>query len=433
MNDNASIIVPSNKITDVIITAYAAKVNAIFEGPTGIGKTCIIMETKQKLEEIYHGKIDIIVINCLELEPQDILGLPYRTAENTTGYAAPAFLPQSGNGIILFEEINRAPELIRALLLSLLTHRKITESGYILPEGYIFICTMNPAEDSSGKQYFVDELDPAFRDRFLFVRTGFPEKSAWLQWAKANGLHETIVSMAASFNTEEFFGAISPRGWHMISNILNTLPEEKIKDLSVLQLLFSSMMEDKWIKRIHRITHSEMSDVPHEDIIMKLHKDPILRKKIQLLLEIGAQDQLSNIVDNIKKIIQEHDLLRMMRQGWFNLAAFESFLKLLPGDYREQLQIAFARNPHALKILGINISNIKKLEDQFKSTFRKKENLHHVLSVLFALCNTPDLLENLLGKPIVRKEIERLIAYMPDEIAESYEHIMKSVPHLKEA
>lgn len=88
--------------------------------------------------------------------------------------------------------------------------------------------------------------------------------------------------------------------------------------------------------------------------------------------------------------------LRLTRQGYFNINAFETFIKILPGDYREKLQIAFARNKHALKILGIDIYDVQTLKALFASSFRKKYNLHYALAVLFVLIEKRDLLSELL-------------------------------------
>ena len=49
------------------------------------------------------------------MEPPDLIGMP-KLSNGRTRYLPPAFLPASGAGLLVLEEINRAPDYMRARL-----------------------------------------------------------------------------------------------------------------------------------------------------------------------------------------------------------------------------------------------------------------------------------------------------------------------------
>ena len=108
--------------------------------------------------------------------------------DGRTHYAMPTFLPQTGQGLLVFEELNRCPRYMATPCLQLLTARQLNDYG--LPRGWLPCAAINDAEEGYG----VEELDAALLSRFLRVKV-VPEVTAWVQWARASQhVHETIVA-----------------------------------------------------------------------------------------------------------------------------------------------------------------------------------------------------------------------------------------------
>lgn len=111
-----------------------------------------------------------------DLTPEDLVGTidPARALKG--GISPKTFIPgklfRANNGILFFDEINRAPPKIQNLLLQVL------EEGYVslgpfdieVPTNFIFIATMNPQEYQG-----VYEVSEALLDRLDLVRMDYPE------------------------------------------------------------------------------------------------------------------------------------------------------------------------------------------------------------------------------------------------------------------
>ncbi|MBI2546625.1 ATP-binding protein [Candidatus Woesearchaeota archaeon] len=79
---------------------------------------------------------------------------------------------KANQGILFFDELNRAPEKLQNALLQVLEEGKATIGSYDvdLPANFIFIGTMNPQDASTEK------LSEVFLDRFDIIYMDYPEK-----------------------------------------------------------------------------------------------------------------------------------------------------------------------------------------------------------------------------------------------------------------
>ena len=103
--------------------AYAAKLPVLFHGLHGVGKSELFRVAAAELG------IDIIVRDLSLMEPPDLIGIPRIGADARTDYAPPAFLPTGAKGLLVFEELNRAPRYVVAPCLQLLTARCSTTTA----------------------------------------------------------------------------------------------------------------------------------------------------------------------------------------------------------------------------------------------------------------------------------------------------------------
>jgi len=96
--------------------AVRADMPVLLLGKHGVGKSESLRAVAQKLD------IGFITLNLSALEPVDLQGMPLIVGERVD-YIAPSWFPVSGSGVLLLDEITRAPRHLRAPLYQLLTER----------------------------------------------------------------------------------------------------------------------------------------------------------------------------------------------------------------------------------------------------------------------------------------------------------------------
>jgi hypothetical protein len=192
----------------LIKLAYKADLSVLLHGCHGVGKSELLRAAAEELG------IDVTVRDLSLMEPPDLIGLPRVGADGRTHYASPAFLPTGGKGLLVFEEINRAPRYMAAPCLQLLTARTLND--YVLPKGWLPCAAVNDADDG----YQVDELDVALLSRFVRAKIG-PDAKEWIAWAGRHDVHPKVVRFVQD-NPNIFADPQSnPRSWTYVSRLLH--------------------------------------------------------------------------------------------------------------------------------------------------------------------------------------------------------------------
>ena len=200
------------------------QVPVLMVGGMGLGKSKIIDQlAKEK------GMM-LVDLRLAQMESGDIIGMPYKHTDGTTKWAAPEWWPKAGTkGIILLDELNRAPTDVRQAVFQWVLDRKLYT--HVLPEGWFVHSAINP----DNGEYQVETLDKAMLRRFC-VLTVTPDTEVWLAWAKGSGaISDTVTEFISTnrgllFQQEDFKVDVKPTpdSYRMLDAMLraNVVPRE---------------------------------------------------------------------------------------------------------------------------------------------------------------------------------------------------------------
>ena len=148
-------------------------------GAPGLGKTRLT-EQLAKAEGLEHR-----VFRICDKSPVEINGVPV-PGEHTTRWLPPEGLPKEGRGILLIDEIVRAPFTMQGIAQQLIHERRTM--SYTLPEGWFVFATGNRKGDRTGS--FDMPADVANRfDHYTLV----PDLESTVEYFVQQGVHEDII------------------------------------------------------------------------------------------------------------------------------------------------------------------------------------------------------------------------------------------------
>ena len=209
-------------------------------GAPGIGKTEILHQVAHKL------KVAVQEWHLATIEPTDFRGVP-KVENDRTVSKLPSIFPTSDGenergGIMFFDELNRAPEMVLSAALSLALGGK--HGQYEIPPRWIIIAAGNRPDDIPGKL----QDDPILWNRFFHVNY-VPDINEWADWAKQQPeINPDLIEFLNKNN--EFYHQMSPdksnpnwpspRTWEMASqeeyyekseDWENRLSENEVRDI----------------------------------------------------------------------------------------------------------------------------------------------------------------------------------------------------------
>jgi len=327
------------RLEAVLEVAYRARRSVLLEGATGIGKSEIVKHVAERLG------IATIVLDLSLLEPPDLVGLP-RIEDGRTTFAVPRVLPQSGAGILMLEELNRAERYIQQPALQLLTARRLHE--YELPPDWVCFAAINPETGD----YQVTTLDRALRARFLELNVR-PDRASWLAWAQLNRVHSGVVALAQAH--ERIFDDVPPRSWTYVSQILTAMTPAELEDGILLRDALSGYLPPSWVESLVAARPTWLGKLPFDvrALLCDCSTGSALAAEIRGFRERGETDRLDELTKRLVPLLEgpEAGVLAAKRQ--LSLASFEGLVTELPGDHRERLQDALGKNPTATSLVDV--------------------------------------------------------------------------------
>jgi hypothetical protein len=310
----------------------AARQPFLLVGHRGVGKSQIIEKMAAD------SGLEFRLLDLSLAEPVDLLGLPVADG-SVTQYRPPGFLPTKGQGILFFDEINRAPRVVLNPVVTLLTSGGIPLSGYRLPSGWRIAAACNPADGD----YLVDELDPALRSRFLVINLD-ADVSEWLVWAREEGLHPLVLEFVST-SVPTFTADANPRAFHYLSRMLKTNPGAESSP--EVELLAEGLIGQKMARAFAAFAGGGMRPFSLEEIL----KDPgNVRQVMAIWKRKKRVDLFKATLENINQSLEDRKVIIHLLGDRAARTAIKILHSALPPDLRAQLVTRFP--PTLIKALA---------------------------------------------------------------------------------
>ena len=210
-------IIETSATTLMKIPELAGSLPAIMlRGAPGVGKSTIVKSVAEKLG------IGFIDIRLAQMERVDFAGLP-SINNGMTEWNVPSFWPRDmkSNGIILLDEITSAPSDCQVAAYSVVLDRRIPNSNYVLPNGWLIVAAGNRTCDRA----VVKTMSSALANRFVHFEVEANSED-WVKWATINEINPSVIGFI-NFRPNLLFkmegqnlehGWPSPRSWERVSN-----------------------------------------------------------------------------------------------------------------------------------------------------------------------------------------------------------------------
>jgi MoxR-like ATPase len=183
------------------------KLSVMLWGAPGLGKSSVVSQVAKS------NGLSLIDLRLSQLTPGDLRGLPVPVDGKSTWYP-PEFLPESGKGVLLLDEINMSPPAVQAIAQQLILDRKV--GNYCVPEGWFIWAAGNRKEDKAA----VFDMPAPLANRFLHFEIS-ADLESFRSWALQQGVDEKILAFL-SFRPELLHAVDgkspawpSPRSWAM--------------------------------------------------------------------------------------------------------------------------------------------------------------------------------------------------------------------------
>jgi hypothetical protein len=345
-----------NKIFSVMDLARRARKNGdvfnpLFVGPPGVGKTEIVQQWAQL------KNLRTIVMTLSSYDPPDFKGYPNIQVvggRSRMDFATPLMWPDDGEGVIILEEMNRAPTSIMQCLLSLGDSRRGFD-GYKLPEGWLVVGCVNP----ENNEYDTTTMDPALKDRFEMFQVSY-DKLSFVSYIQKAGWNKEIVNFVDSgqwsYVPPESIGNtpgakyISPRTFSKLNAIMKAGFDREDE-----LMLFETELGSNVAKDFYNFRHNE-SPVMYNDLINNLELSLVKLKKFS-----DPNDYKNGMVSlTVKDLVETNQITDEM---------LVEVVNVIPADQASVLirDLGFKRKVDVPTLISSLCKTYPKVKNKFKS------------------------------------------------------------------
>ena len=177
------------------------------QGGAGVGKSESVVQVVKEFAEFQ--KLEFVentsptekqygfgIIQCSNTTASD-LAIPTPTEDRKElRYAFNlSILPTKGSGTMLLDEVSQGDTDVQQLLMALLRQRGL--NGYLVPEGWTFVCAYNRPKDHAGASPVLKTLV----DRATNIFDIEVDADAWIDWGTKNDIHPHVLALVKADNT----------------------------------------------------------------------------------------------------------------------------------------------------------------------------------------------------------------------------------------
>jgi len=177
-------VIGQSEVVERVLTCLLARGHALLVGVPGLAKTLLVSKIAETLD-LEFSRIQFTP----DLMPMDITGTDILKETSGGGREFEFVKGPVFAGIVLADEINRAPAKTQAAMLEAMQERRITVLGrsFELPEPFFVLATQNPVEQEGTYP-----LPEAQLDRFMFlVEVDYPTEAEEVAIARLTTGEET--------------------------------------------------------------------------------------------------------------------------------------------------------------------------------------------------------------------------------------------------
>lgn len=247
--------VSHSQLKNLIKLYYRAKKSLFVWGATGIGKSETVRQASKELAQELkleysdsirdindETKFCVIDVRLSQMDPSDLRGIPiYDKERRVTVWLPPETFPSKGSGIIFFDELNLAPNLVQASAYQIILDRRL--GTYVVPDGYSLVAAGNRLEDRAS----VFEMAAPLKNRFGHSQLREPSTEDWTRWAIDNAVDMRIIGFLNfrrtaiyTFDPKAKENAFcTPRSWKVCSDLIKDI---KSDNLELIQQIASTQL-----------------------------------------------------------------------------------------------------------------------------------------------------------------------------------------------
>ena len=275
-------------------------------GKSGIGKTESVRDLAAELN------IGFVELRLSHYQESDLIGLPYIDECGKTRHAASNLLPDerdSGQGILLLDEVTSAPKSMRSAVYQLLdAGRRLGE--YKLPDKWLVIACGNGPDDGGDFR----GIEPAFLSRGFCWRVE-ENLQDWKKWALTHGINSSVIAflsfqpeMLHVMDLERPFDMIAcPRNWAKLSTLLTNMeartPGNFVEDMNDLEFAADGCVGCKCGPAFSAFYQYKKMLISPQDIMEGRVAPSYMNEVSEEILYLTAQA----LVDELKDMLADDD------------------------------------------------------------------------------------------------------------------------------